>query len=106
MGKGSFADLPREVLSEYGKKGCVKSAEARRKKRRMRESLEILLQMPLKQGVKEYDVSEIKSFAQLKGKNITVEQALLIAQIQKAMKGDTKAMEFIREASGQGTEDW
>ena len=101
-----FDELPREVVSAYGKKGCVKSAEVRREKRRMKESLNILLKMPLKPKGKEYDLEEIKSFAQLKGKNITVEQALLIAQIQKALKGDTKAMEFIRIASGQSEEEW
>lgn len=105
MAKGSFKDLPKEVLSEYGKKGCIKSAEVRRKKKRMKESLNILLQLPIKRG-KEYDIEEIQSFAQIKGKNITVEQALLIAQIQRALLGDTKAMEFIREASGQAEEEW
>lgn len=105
MGRGSFKDLPKEVLSEYGKKGCVKSAEVRRKKKRMKESLDILLTMPLKRG-KDVEISEIQSFAQLKGKNITVEQAMLIAQIQRALKGDTNAIKFIREASGQGEEEW
>lgn len=105
MARGSFKDLPKEVLSEYGKKGCVKSAEVRREKKRMRESLNILLQMPLKRG-QDVDIEEIKSFAQLKGKNITVEQAMLIAQIQRALKGDTNAIKFLREASGQGEEEW
>lgn len=100
-----FDELPKEVVSEYGKKGCVKSAEVRREKRRMRESLNILLQMPLKRG-QDVDIEEIKSFAQLKGKNITVEQAMLIAQIQRALKGDTNAIKFLREASGQGEEEW
>lgn len=105
MAKGSFKNLPKEVLSEYGKKGCVKSAAVRREKKRMKESLNVLLQMPLKRG-KDVDIDEIQSFAQLKGKNITVEQAMLIAQIQRALKGDTNAIKFIREASGQGEEDW
>lgn len=100
-----FDELPKEVVSEYGKKGCVKSAEVRREKKRMRESLNILLQMPLKRG-QDVDIEEIKSFAQLKGKNITVEQAMLIAQIQRALKGDTNAIKFLREASGQGEEEW
>lgn len=100
-----FDELPREVVSAYGKKGSAITAEKKRQKRRMRESLNVLLKMPIKRG-NEVDIEEIKSFAQLKGKNITVEDALLIAQIQKALKGDTKAMEFIRTASGQSEEDW
>lgn len=101
-----FDELPKEVVSAYGKKGCVKSAEVRRQKRRMKESLNILLKMPLYKNKKDIDIAEIQAFAQLEGKNITVEQALLIAQIQKALRGDTKAMEFIRIASGQGEEEW
>lgn len=101
-----FDELPKEVVSEYGKKGCVKSAEVRRNKRKMRESLEVLLKMPLKGRGNEIDIEDIKAFAQLKGKNVTVLDAILIAQIQKALKGDTKAIEFIRDASGQNMEDW
>lgn len=39
--------------------------------------------------------------AALKGKNITVQDALMIAQIQKALKGDTTAAVFIRDTAGQ-----
>lgn len=101
-----FDELPKEVVSEYGKKGCVKSAEVRRNKRRMRESLKVLLKMPLKGRGNEVDIEDIKAFAQLNGKNVTVQDAILIAQIQKAMRGDTKAMEFIRDLSGEDMEDW
>lgn len=100
-----FDELPKEVVSAYGKKGCVKSAEVRREKRRLKESLNILLKMSIKEG-KKTDIGKIQSLSQLKGKNVTVEQAMLIAQIQKALKGDTKAIEFIRNASGQGEEEW
>ena len=31
---------------------------------------------------------------------MTVQDAILIKQVQKAMKGDTKAAEFIRDLSG------
>ena len=102
--KGSFKDRDRETLSAYGKIGGVKSGEARRAKKRMRESLEILLTMPLKAKGKETDIDEIKAFAQLRGKNVTVEQAMLIAQIQKALKGDTNALVFLRNTSGQSPE--
>ena len=66
----------------------------------MRESLEILCQLPAKGG-RATDVESIKNFAELKGKNITVEQAMLIAQIKKALGGDTRAIEFIRDTMGQ-----
>ena len=109
MPRGGFKNLPKEVLSEYGKKGAKKTAEVKREKKRLRESLDILLQMPLKVRGEEVDIEQIKAFAQLKGKNVTVEQAMLIAQIQKALRGDTKAFTVLRDTSGQGfenTEDW
>lgn len=82
-----------------GKKGGIASGKARREKKAMKETLETLLQMPLKAG-KAADLDEIKDIAALKGKNITVQEAIMLAQIQKAMKGDTKAAEYVRDTSG------
>ena len=56
--------------------------------------------MPMKNG-KSADVDSIRSFAALKGKNINVQEAILIAQVQKAMKGDTRAAEYVRDTIGQ-----
>ena len=99
-----FYEMSKEELSACGKAGAVKSAETRRRKRAMKDSLDLLLNMPLKSG-KQCDVETVKNFAALKGKNITVEQAMLIAQIQKALKGDTQALTFLRDTSGQKPED-
>ena len=90
--------------AEAGRLGGIKSGEAKRRKKAMRDSLEILLGMKLKTGA-ECDIEAVKNFAALKGKNITVEQAMLIAQIQKALKGDTQALTFLRDTSGQKPDD-
>lgn len=82
------------------KKGGIASGKARREKKLMRETLDVLLSMPLKNG-KNADVESIRNFAALKGKNISVQDAILIAQVQKAMKGDTKAAEYVRDTIGQ-----
>jgi hypothetical protein len=95
-----MSERSKDEVREIAAKGGRNSGETRRRKRAMRESLEILLDLKLKNG-KECSVENVKSFADLKGKNITVEQALLIAQIQKALKGDTTALAFIRDTSGQ-----
>ena len=84
---------------EIARKGGIASGEKRREKKAMKETLETLLQMPLKSG-KAVDLDEIKDIAALKGKNITVQEAIMLAQIQKAMKGDTKAAEYVRDTSG------
>ncbi len=95
-----FNQLTEEEQRALAKKGGEASGKSRRKKKAMRESLEILLDMKIKAG-RECDIESIQSFAALKGKNITVEQAMLIAQIHKALKGDTTALTFIRDTSGQ-----
>lgn len=82
-----------------GKSGGIASGKARREKKAMKDTLESLLSMPLKSG-KCADVESIKDLAALKGKNITVQEAIMLAQIQKAMKGDTRAAEYIRDTSG------
>lgn len=85
---------------KIAQKGGIASGKARREKKLMRETLDMLLSMPIKNG-KLADVDDIRSFAAIKGKNISVQEAIMIAQIQKAMKGDTKAAEYVRDTIGQ-----
>lgn len=87
-------------LREITQKGGIASGKARRERKAMKETLETLLSMPLKNG-QEADLDEIQSLASTKGKNITVQEAIMLAQIQKAMKGDTKAAEYVRDTIGQ-----
>lgn len=92
-------DLTSEELRERARKGGVASGKARREKKAMRETLELLLSMALKDG-DVANIEKIKSIASLNGKNITVQDAIMLKQIQKAMKGDTRAAEYIRDTSG------
>ena len=89
-----------EQAVENGRKGGKASGEAKRRKKEMKERLEILLSMPIKDG-KGAAIEKIKSFAEIKGKNITVEDAILIAIAQKALKGDIQAGTFIRDTVGE-----
>ena len=100
MAKNEFSNMTPEERREMGRRGGIASGEAKRKKKAMRERLEILLELPVKNG-KAADIEEIKSFAALKGKNITVQDAMMIAQIQKALRGDTTAAAFVRDTAGQ-----
>lgn len=93
-------DFTSEERRENGRRGGIASGVAKRKKKAMKETLEILLSMPLNKK-KCYEVEEIESFAQLKGKNIDVETAILIKQVQRALSGDLSSAEFIRDTSGQ-----
>lgn len=93
-----------EEAREKGRRGGIASGEARRRKRTMRETMEILLEMQVGSG-KSADIDAIKNFAGLKGKNITVQEAMIIAQAQKALKGDLAALQFIRDTVGQKPTD-
>ena len=84
---------------ERAKKMGIASGKARREKKAMKETLAALLSMPLQDG-SAADIEQIQSIANLNGKNITVQEAIMLAQIKKAMKGDTKAAEFVRDSSG------
>lgn len=81
--KGSEAH---KLTAEEQSMGGKASAEARRKKRDLRNAIEILLETDIK-GKN----GEIKSGA----------EAIAIAQFQKALKGDTRAFEVLRDTAGQ-----
>lgn len=83
-----------------GRNGGIASGKARRQKKLFRETLEAILTMPMKNGA-DISVEEIQNFAGIKGQNVSVQEAILIAQIQKAMKGDTRAAEYVRDTIGE-----
>lgn len=87
-----------------GRNGGIASGKARREKKLFKETLEALLTMPMNPG-KDVSVDDIKNFAEIKGKNISVQEAIIIAQVQKAMKGDTRAAEYLRDTIGQKPSD-
>lgn len=93
-----------EERRQLAKKAGKASGKARREKKAMRENLETILAMTLKSG-KLADIDSVQNFAALAGKNITVQDAILIKQTQKAMMGDTKAAEFVRDLSGNKPEN-
>lgn len=73
----------KEEVREIGRKGGIASGDARRAKKTMREVLEILLETVDKDSDKT---------------NIEV---MMASAVRKAMNGDLKAMEFVRDTSGQ-----
>lgn len=103
---GKDSPLTEEEQRAIQRAGGIASGKSRAEKKAMRELLLDILDMPLKKG----EIDEITSLEDiqgknLNGKNITVEQALLFAQVQKAMKGDTTAFAVLRDTSGQKPSD-
>ena len=88
------------VAVENGRKGGIASAKAKREKKALKDTLEELLAMPIKDG-KSQDIDKIKSIAGIKGKNITMQEAIMVAMLNKAAKGDVRAAEYVRDTIGQ-----
>jgi hypothetical protein len=86
------------------RQGGIASGKTRRERKAMKDTLGALLAMPLKDdGLA--DIEGVQSLAALNGKNITVQEAIMLAQIKKAVKGDTRAAEYIRDTSGNKLKD-
>lgn len=96
----SFDNMDKEEHLKIASKGGVNSGIARRRKKEVKRILEAFLELPLKKG-KLYDVDDVKSFMALKGKNITVNEAIQVTVIQKALKGDLSAINMINELMGE-----
>ena len=86
INKQNLKPLSTEKAREIGSKGGKASAEARRKKRDLR----LMCQMVLEMDIKGKD-GTMKSGA----------EAITLAQLQKALKGDAKAYEVLRDTAGQ-----
>lgn len=92
-------DLTPGQRRENARKAGKASAEAKKRRKAMRESLEVLLNLGMSEG-EITDPETVKCWNELQGKNITVQDVVLVKQIMKAVKGDTKAAEFVRDTSG------
>lgn len=89
-----------EEAREAGRRGGIASGEAKRRKKAIRETAEVFLSMPLKNG-KHCEIEDVQNFAKLKGKNLSVQEAMVIAQVQRALKGDKGAFELLLSLIGE-----
>lgn len=81
------SDQDREEASKNGRKGGIASGEARRAKKTMKEMLDYLL---------EKEIENSKT-----GEKVTYREAILTSAIKKAIKGDIKASQFVRDTAGE-----
>ena len=84
MGNRDIGEIAKNLTSEqrreYGRRGGLKKGENVRRRKELKETLDILLDMPLRTG-RTTNVEKVQAFANLKGKNITVEQAMMVCLI-------------------------
>lgn len=100
MRNPNLNNVPQEERIERARKAGIESGKARRERKEFRNTVETLLSMPTKGG-KVSDLESIKNFMDLKGKNVTVQQAIAIKLIQDALKGDKKAFELVVAMIGE-----
>lgn len=99
-----FTTRTKEQAREAGRKGGIASGKARKQKKQMREAFETILAMSMKAG-ELTDISDLESFNQIKGTNISVQDAITAVIVNKALKGDIKSAEFVRDSIGQKPDD-
>ena len=88
--------ITKEDASEKGKIGAKKSLETRRKKKKLKEALTALMELP----VSERNKQSMRALG-IDDKDMNNQMRIAVAAFQKAIKGDVRAMEFIRDMTGQ-----
>ena len=93
------SDQDREEAKKNGIKGGVASGVARRKKKRMKELCDLVLNNKIQD---ERTIENLKErFPEIDAEDATFELMLILKQYEKAKDGDAKAFELLRDTSGQ-----
>lgn len=95
--KPKNSNQSQEEAKKNGKKGGIASGKARRERKALKEQLEILLKLPLKNE----DLKKQIIALGINKKEINNQMALTISLYQEALKGNTKAYELIRDTLGE-----
>lgn len=103
-GKYHFERLTPEEREEVQRKAREGKIEKTKQRKEAKEVLKIFLSLPLKKG-KVADIENVKSLMALNGKNITVDQALHLQLVRKALKGDLSAYQTILALIGEKPSD-
>lgn len=101
MAKGNnlkpFNTLTVEEQRKITSKGGKASVKARREKKLMREQMEMLLSLPLKNEQLKAKIQDMG----IDSKDVDNQMALIISIWNKALKGDMSAVNQIREIIGE-----
>lgn len=85
----------REEAKKNGSKGGKKSGEVRRQRKAMKEQMEMLLTLPVKNQEQHGFIASLG----INEKEIDNQMALIVAMYAKALKGDVQAFNAIREVT-------
>ena len=84
---------------EIARRGGIASGEARRRKKTMKETAKMLLDMEIPDAAK-----ELKAKLKVMGiseEDFTYQSAVMVGILNQAMKGNTKAAAFLRDTVGE-----
>lgn len=88
-----------EEAAKAGQKGGIASGEARRRKKAMRDTAKMLLDMQVPKAAKE--LKQKLAVMGISEEDFTYQTAVMVGVINQAMKGNTKAASFLRDTVGE-----
>ena len=91
----------KEEAREKGKKGGQAAAQTYRKRKTFKEVFSALLPMDINSD----KITDLADVIQDVNPKMTAEQAIAMAQIYRAINGDTQAAIFVRDAVGDKPKD-
>ena len=96
------SERSKDEARALGQLGGIKSGEVRRKKSAMREIVNMML--GARADLPNNEIERYKGMG-LDAEEITVQAQIINKQIEKALEGDTKAFEVIRDTAGEKPKD-
>lgn len=87
----------REEHSRDSQKGGKKSGEVRRQKKAMKETMKMLLSLEMPESKGKEKLRELG----IDDEDLNVQTAILMQQIQKAMRGNLDSAKFVRDVSDE-----
>lgn len=90
-------NLTSDQLRDRARKGGIASAKAKRERKQIKEQLELLLSLPIKDKITKAEIRKLG----IDTENIDNQMAMVISMWQKAIKGDVSAATFIRDTLGE-----
>lgn len=88
-----------EEAAKAGQKGGIASGEARRRKKAMRDTAKMLLDMQVPKAAKE--LKQKLAMMGISEEDFTYQTAVMVGVMNQAMKGNTKAAAFLRDTVGE-----
>lgn len=92
-----MSERSKDEVRKIASRGGKKSGETRREKKRMKEYINLLLELDVKSDKMRATLSNLG----IDEKDMTNEMAMMASVMNKAMKGDMQAVNFLRDTSGQ-----